>query len=88
MSSEAPQLQTDQAEIATTLNERSLQDLPNITRNAIAFVLLSSGTTQSTFNNSISENPQLSGPVATNGQSPFPPGSSLTVQTTRIRFWA
>ncbi len=77
VSAEAPQLQTDQAEVSTTLNERSIQDLPNISRNATSFVLLSPGTTQSTFNNSISENPQLSTPVAAAGQSPFSAGFIL-----------
>ena len=77
VSAETPQLQTDQAEVSTTLNERSLQDLPNISRNATSFVLLSPGTTQSTFNNSISENPQLSTPVAAAGQSPFSAGFIL-----------
>ena len=77
VSAEAPQLQTDQAEVSTKLNERSIQDLPNITRNATNFVLLSPGTTQSTFNNSVSENPQLSTPVAAAGQSPFSAGFIL-----------
>ena len=86
VSSAAPQLQTDQAEVETTLNERSLQYLPNITRNATAFVLLSPGTTQSTFNNSISENPQVSTLVAVNGQSPFSAGFILVAPTSRISF--
>jgi hypothetical protein len=74
---QAAQLKTDRADVSNTLNEQSLQDLPNITRNTTSFVLLAPGTTASTFSNSNSENPQASTPVAANGQSPFSAGFIL-----------
>ena len=74
---ETPQLTTDRAEVATVLNTRSIQDLPNLGRNATNFVLLAPGTIASTFQNSIGENPQQSTAVSANGQSPFSAGSIL-----------
>jgi hypothetical protein len=74
---EAPQLVADRAEVATVLNTRSVQDLPNLGRNATNFVLLAPGTIASTFQNSIGENPQQSTAVSANGQSPFSAGSIL-----------
>jgi len=70
-------LVADRAEVATVLNTRSVQDLPNLGRNATNFVLLAPGTVASTFQNSIGENPQQSTAISANGQSPFAAGSIL-----------
>ena len=77
VTAEAPQLQTDRADVSNVLDTRSLEDLPNLTRNTTSFVLLTPGTTASTFFNSVSENPQDSRPIAANGQSPFSSGFIL-----------
>jgi hypothetical protein len=77
VTTETPQLKTDQADVSDTLNEKSLQNLPNLTRNATSFVALAPGTVTSTGGNSPSENPQQSTPIAANGQSPFSAGFIL-----------
>ncbi len=77
VTTESPQLKTDDADVSTTLNERSLVDLPNITGNATSFVTLSPGTTASTFFNSSAENPQAATPVSANGMPPFSAGFVL-----------
>jgi hypothetical protein len=58
ITSEAPQLKTDRADVATILNTRSIEDLANLIRNATSFTLLGPGTAPSGINNAIGENPQ------------------------------
>jgi len=77
VTSETPQLKTDRADVATVLNTRSVEDLPNLTRNATSLTLLAPGAAPSGFNNSISENPQQSIPVSVNGMNPFSAGFVL-----------
>src|ERR1700730_16803617 len=43
VTSEAPPLQSDRAEVSEVLNERAIQELPNLTRNFTAFALLTPG---------------------------------------------
>jgi hypothetical protein len=77
VTTESPQLKTDDADVSTTLNERSLENLPNITGNTTSLVTLSPGTTASTFFNSSAENPQSATPVSANGMPPFSAGFVL-----------
>jgi hypothetical protein len=77
VTAETPQLKTDRADVATILNTRAVEDLPNLTRNATSLTLLAPGAAASGFNNSISENPQQSTPVSVNGMNPFSAGFVL-----------
>jgi hypothetical protein len=77
VTTESPQLKTDDADVSTTLNQRSLADLPNLTGNTTSFVTLTPGTTASTFFNSSAENPQSATPVSANGMPPFSAGFVL-----------
>lgn len=73
VTAEAPALRTDRAEISESLNERSIQALPNLTRNFTTFALLTPGMQRSTFNILGPENPQ--GGIALNSN-----GSNYGVQ--------
>ncbi len=73
VTSEAPALQTDRAEVSESLNARAIQALPNLTRNFTTFALLTPGMQHSTFNISGPENPQ--GGIALNSN-----GSTYGVQ--------
>jgi len=69
VSSEAPALKTDRAEVSEILNERSIQTLPNLTRNFTSFALLTPGMQHSTFNISGPENPQGGLALNSNGSN-------------------
>src|SRR5260370_3356215 len=58
VTSEAPPLKSDRAEVSEVLNERAIQELPNLTRNFTAFALLTPGMQHSSFNILRPENPQ------------------------------
>jgi hypothetical protein len=73
VTAETPALRTDRAEISESLNERSIQALPNLTRNFTSFALLTPGMQRSTFNILGPENPQ--GGIALNSN-----GSNYGVQ--------
>ena len=73
VTSEAPALKTDRAEISESLNARAIQSLPNLTRNFTTFALLTPGMQHSTFNIAGPENPQ--GGIALNSN-----GSTYGVQ--------
>ncbi len=68
VTSEAPQLQTERADVATVFNERSVEQLPVFNRNFTNFLLLSPGTTKMTWSHASSENPQGSQQIFVNGQ--------------------
>lgn len=69
VTSEAPQLKTDRADVATTFNSRAIEDLPIYNRNFTTFQLLSPGTQRlNGWNHAASENPQGSQQILTNGQ--------------------
>ena len=69
VTSEAPQLKTDRADIATTFNERYVTELPILNRNFTSFELLSPGTQRlSGWNHASTENPQGSQQIFVNGQ--------------------
>jgi hypothetical protein len=62
-------LKTDRADVATTFNQRQVQELPTFDRNFTRFVLLSPGTQQLPgWNHAASENPQGSFQTFVNGQ--------------------
>jgi len=73
VSAETPALRTDRAEISEILNERSIQALPNLTRNFTNLALLTPGMQHSSFNILGPENPQ--GGIALNSN-----GSNYGVQ--------
>lgn len=69
VTSEAPQLKTDRADVATTFSEKMVEDLPIFNRNFTTFQLLSPGTQRlNGWNHAASENPQGSQQILTNGQ--------------------
>ena len=62
-------LKTDKMDVATTFNQRQVQELPTFDRNFTRFVLLSPGTQQLPgWNHAASENPQGSLQTFVNGQ--------------------
>ncbi|WP_446744439.1 carboxypeptidase regulatory-like domain-containing protein [Silvibacterium acidisoli] len=74
----APLLETDRAEVSTILNARAVENLPNFNRNFTAFELLTPGTTYIGW--SVGEgsgNPQRSQQIEVNGQLPFATGYEL-----------
>jgi hypothetical protein len=73
----APELKTDRADVATELDSLAIVETPNIGHNITNLVLLAPGTTASTFTNAAPEDPQRSTPIAANGQSPFSAGFIL-----------
>lgn len=68
VTSEAPQLQTDRAEVATEFNTRAVQDLPVLNRNFTNFELLTPGTQKLGWSHAATENPQGGGQIFVNGQ--------------------
>src|ERR1700721_2760396 len=73
-----PRLQTDTADVSTILNERAVENLPNLNRNFTAFELLTPGTTYIGWGpGEGSGNPQRSESIEVNGQLPFATGYEL-----------
>jgi Carboxypeptidase regulatory-like domain/TonB dependent receptor len=69
VTAETPQLKTDRADVATTFDEKQVEDLPIYNRNFTTFQLLSPGTQRlNGWNHAASENPQGSQQILTNGQ--------------------
>lgn len=69
VTSEAPQLKTDRADVSTTFDTKQVEDLPIYNRNFTTFQLLSPGTQRlNGWNHAASENPQGSQQILTNGQ--------------------
>ncbi len=66
---EAPELKTDRADVATTFNERYVEDLPILNRNFTTLELLSPGTQRLVgWNHAATENPQGSQQIFVQGQ--------------------
>jgi hypothetical protein len=66
---EAPQLKTDRADVATTFNDRYVEQLPILNRNFTTLELLSPGTQLlAGWNHAATENPQGSQQIFVNGQ--------------------
>jgi hypothetical protein len=70
VTSAAPLLQSDRADVATTYSTQQLIDLPSFDRNFQSFELLTPGAQRLTWNHASSENPQGSQQIQVNGQ-PF-----------------
>src|ERR1700736_6382155 len=66
VTSEAPQLKTDRADVATTFNETYVQDLPIINRNFTQIELLSPGAQYLGWGHAATENPQGSEQIMVN----------------------
>jgi hypothetical protein len=69
VSSVAPALQTDSADVANVITERQLQDLPNQNRNFTTFALLVPGVQRASFNIQATENPQGTQALEVNGSN-------------------
>ncbi len=65
---EVPLLKAERTDVATTLSEKSVADLPSINRNFTTFLLLTPGTIQFNWNDTSTENPQGGIAVNVNGQ--------------------
>ena len=69
VTSEAPQLTTDRADVAIEFNEKYVEDLPIMNRNFTSFELLSPGTQKMVgWSHAATENPQGSQQIFVNGQ--------------------
>ena len=77
VTSAAPLLEVDRAEVSTILNARAVENLPNLNRNFTAFELLTPGTTYIGWNVGEANNPQRSQQIEVNGQLPFATGYEL-----------
>lgn len=69
VSTEAPFLKTDRADVSQILDERTIENLPNLTRNFTSFLLLTPGVQHSSFNIAGPENPQGGLNLNTNGSN-------------------
>jgi Carboxypeptidase regulatory-like domain len=58
VTSVAPPLKSDRADVAEVLDEQQLQDLPNQDRNSTSFTLLIPGVQRDSYNTAPTENPQ------------------------------
>ncbi len=67
VTSSAPVLQSDSADVSTVISSRQLQDLPSQNRNFSTFALLVPGVQRGSFNISPSENPQGTQSLEVNG---------------------
>src|SRR6266849_4407944 len=69
VTAEAPQLKTDRADVATTFNEKYVEELPNINRNFTTLQLMAPGSQKMTgWSHAATENPQGSEQIFTQGQ--------------------
>lgn len=69
VTSEAPALKTDRADVSEILDERTITNLPNLNRNFTSFLLLTPGVQHSSFNIAGPENPQGGLALNTNGSN-------------------
>jgi hypothetical protein len=69
VTAEVPQLQTDNADVGVTFNQRYVSDLPILNRNFTTFQLLSPGTQKlAGWNHAATENPQGGQQIMVQGQ--------------------
>jgi len=80
----APLLQSDRADVATTLTSKQLIDLPSFNRNFQSYELLLPGTNVLGWQHASSENPQGSVQIQVNGQHFAGTDFNWTARTTRI----
>ena len=69
VTSEAPALKTDRADVSAILDERTIANLPNFNRNFTSFLLLTPGVQHSSFNIAGPENPQGGLALNSNGSN-------------------
>jgi len=69
VSSEAPALKSDRADVSEIIDSRAVANLPNFTRNLTSFLLLTPGVQHSSFSISGPENPQGGINLNTNGSN-------------------
>ena len=69
VTTEAPALKTDRADVSTILDERTISNLPNFDRNFTSFLLLTPGVQHSSFNIAGPENPQGGLALNSNGSN-------------------
>ena len=65
----APALKTDRADVGQVLDQRQIQNLPNLDRNFTSFALLTPGVQRSSFNIAPTENPQGTTALNANGSN-------------------
>ena len=69
VTAEAPQLKTDRADVATTFNEKYVEDIPILNRNFTTLQLLAPGSQKLVgWSHAATENPQGSQQIFTQGQ--------------------
>src|SRR5438309_803247 len=69
VTAEAPQLKTDRADVATTFNEKYVEDVPILNRNFTTLQLMAPGSQKIVgWNHAATENPQGSQQIFTQGQ--------------------
>ena len=69
MTAEAPQLKTDRADVATSFNEKYVEDIPILNRNFTSLQLMAPGSQRLTgWAHAATENPQGSQQIFTQGQ--------------------
>jgi len=69
VTAEAPQLKTDRADVATTFNEKYVEDIPILNRNFTTLQLLAPGSQKLVgWSHAATENPQASQQIFTQGQ--------------------
>jgi Carboxypeptidase regulatory-like domain/TonB dependent receptor-like, beta-barrel len=68
VTSEAPQLKTDRADVAIEFNSRYVEDLPILNRNFTSLELASPGTQKLSWGHAATENPQGSQQIYVQGQ--------------------
>ena len=69
VTAEAPQLKTDRADVATSFNEKYVEDLPILNRNFTTLQLLAPGSQKSVgWSHAATENPQGGQQIFTQGQ--------------------
>jgi hypothetical protein len=69
VTTEAPALKTDRADVGQVLDERQIQNLPNLDRNFTSFALLTPGVQRSSFTTAPTENPQGTTALNANGSN-------------------
>jgi hypothetical protein len=69
VTSAAPVLQTDGADVNTIIDRRQFQDLPNQNRNFTTFALLVPGVQRASFSTAATENPQGTQALEVNGSN-------------------
>jgi Carboxypeptidase regulatory-like domain/TonB dependent receptor len=68
VTAETPQLKTDRADVATTFNDKYVQDVPILNRNFTNLQLMAPGSQKALWGHAATENPQGSIQIFTQGQ--------------------